>query len=187
MWGVHFPFYTNTRMGAQNKDGDRKMMVNAELYVRDLPGQLVGSLEPISMVDGNIVGVVHDREQKVNQRILVSVTFEVSSSRELEQLKAIWKSRDVIISKMGSVYETVTADYMLLGKFNAAYVDELIDRSSKIVKYESVDVSYTTNSSKGTRTAMITAELRSQSDRGRLDGFLEDCCGKDDVTLIRGL
>ena len=50
------------------------MMVNAELYVRDLPGQLVGSLEPISMVDGNIVGVVHDREQKVNNRILVSVT-----------------------------------------------------------------------------------------------------------------
>lgn len=37
------------------------MKVNAELYVRDLPGQLVGSLEPISMVSGNIMGVVHDR------------------------------------------------------------------------------------------------------------------------------
>lgn len=82
------------------------MMVNAELYVRDLPGQLVGSLEPISMVDGNIVGVVHDREQIVNQRILVSVTFEVSTSGQLDQLKAIWKSMDIIISKMGSVYET---------------------------------------------------------------------------------
>ena len=86
------------------------MMVNAELYVRDLPGQLVGSLEPISMVDGNIVGVVHDREQIVNQRILVSVTFEVSTSGQLDQLKAIWKSMDIIISKMGSVYETITTD-----------------------------------------------------------------------------
>ena len=54
------------------------MMVNAELYVRDLPGQLVGSLEPISLVDGNIVGVVHNREQMVNQRICVNVTFQIN-------------------------------------------------------------------------------------------------------------
>ena len=31
------------------------MIVNAELYVKDLPGQLVGSLEPIPLVDGNIM------------------------------------------------------------------------------------------------------------------------------------
>ena len=111
------------------------MMVNAELYVRDLPGQLVGSLEPISMVDGNIVGAVHDREQIVNHRILVSVTFEVSTSGQLDQLKAIWKSMDIIISKMGSVYETITTEYMVLGKFNAAYVDDLIDQASKIVNF----------------------------------------------------
>ena len=138
------------------------MMVNAELYVRDLPGQLVGSLEPISMVDGNIVGVVHDREQIVNQRILVSVTFEVSTSGQLDQLKAIWKSMDIIISKMGSVYETITTEYMVLGKFNAAYVDDLIDQASKIVNFESVDVGYSSNkSASGNRTALISAELLS--------------------------
>ena len=82
------------------------MHLNAELYVKDLPGQLVGSLEPISMVDGNIIGVVHDREKIVNQRILVSVTFEVANSKKLDELKSIWKSRDIFIResfKMKSV------------------------------------------------------------------------------------
>lgn len=164
------------------------MMVNAELYVRDLPGQLVGSLEPISMVDGNIVGVVHDREQTVNQRILVSVTFEVSTSGQLDQLKAIWKSMDIIISKMGSVYETVTTEYMVLGKFNAAYVDSLIDRASEIVVFESVDVGYSSNrSASSTRTALITAELRSTGDRDKLDSFFVQSCDRDGLMLVRGL
>ncbi len=164
------------------------MMVNAELYVRDLPGQLVGSLEPISMVDGNIVGVVHDREQKVNNRILVSVTFEVSTTRELDQLKAIWRSKDIVISKLGSVYETVTAEYMLLGKFGAAYVDDIIDNASKIVDFESVDVSYTSkNSADDSRTALITAELRNHEDRDKLDRFLFKSSERDGLMLIRGL
>ena len=164
------------------------MMVNAELYVRDLPGQLVGSLAPISMVDGNIVGVVHDREQIVNQRILVSVTFEVSTSGQLDQLKAIWKSMDIIISKMGSVYETITTEYMVLGKFNAAYVDDLIDQASKIVNFESVDVGYSSNkSASGNRTALISAELRCVEEMDKLDDFFVHSCDRDRLMLIRGL
>ena len=95
------------------------MLLNAELYVKDLPGQLVGSLEPISLVDGNIIGVVHDREKMVNHRILVSVTFEVSNAKKLEELKGIWKSKDIIISEMGSVYQTITREFLMVGKFNA--------------------------------------------------------------------
>jgi ACT domain-containing protein len=165
-----------------------QMMVNAELYVRDLPGQLVGSLEPISMVDGNIVGVVHDREQKVNNRILVSVTFEVGTTRDLDRLKAIWRSKDIIISKMGSVYETVTAEYMVLGRFGAAYVDDILDEAAKLVEFESVEVSYTSkNSEDESRTALVSAELRNHEDRDKLDKFLYDRTEKDGLMLIRGL
>ncbi|AGI48242.1 ACT-domain-containing protein, predicted allosteric regulator of homoserine dehydrogenase [Thermoplasmatales archaeon BRNA1] len=164
------------------------MMVSAELYVRDLPGQLVGSLEPISMVDGNIVGVVHDREQKLNDRILVNVTFEVDNNGQLEELKAIWKSMDILISKIGSVYKTFAMDYLILGKFNAAYMDELIDAAGKAVGIEDVEVSYSaSDKSSGKRTAMISAEVRSKEDIEALDSFFEDACKKAGLTLIRGL
>ncbi|MBO5599588.1 MAG: homoserine dehydrogenase [Candidatus Methanomethylophilus sp.] len=140
------------------------------------------------MVDGNIIGVVHDREKIVNKRILVSVTFEVENSRKLDELKSIWKSRDIIISKMGSVYETLTSEFMLVGAFNATYIENLIDEVSKIVHLESTDIVYSSNNqSKNQRTAMITAEVRSEADIDKLDEFFAMASEKDDMIYIRGL
>lgn len=163
------------------------MKVNAELYVRDLPGQLVGSLEPISMVNGNIVGVVHDREQKVNDRILMSVTFEVDTKDQLDELKEIWKSLDIQIAQMGSVVgKTYTMDYLFLGKFDAAYMDSLIEKASAVVHLASVNVGYTGDES-GKRTAMISTEVTERADIDALDAFFTEACNKDGHTLIRGV
>jgi len=163
------------------------MMVNAQLYVKDLPGRLVESLEPISLVNGNIVGVVHDREQIVNQRICIDVTFEVKNTSELDQLKAIWKSKDVQIAKIGSVYKTHTMEYMLVGKFKASFVESLIDEASSVVSFESVDVNYSSKNASSTRTAMISAELMSVEDLKKFDAFLADACKKSNIVYIRGL
>ncbi|MDR3074427.1 MAG: homoserine dehydrogenase [Candidatus Methanoplasma sp.] len=163
------------------------MMINAQLYVKDLPGRLVESLEPISLVNGNIVGVVHDREQIVNQRICIDVTFEIKGNQELDQLKEIWKSKDVLIAKIGSVYKTYTMEYMLVGSFTASFVETLIDEASKIISLESVDVTYSSGNAKSTRTAMISAELMSEKDLKRFDEFLADACRKSKIVYIRGL
>ena len=163
------------------------MMVNAQLYVKDLPGRLVESLEPISLVNGNIVGVVHDREQIVNQRICIDVTFEIKDTSELDRLKAIWKSKDVQIAKIGSVYKTHTMEYMLVGKFKASFVESLIDEASGVIAFESVDVNYSSKNASSTRTAMISAELLSESDLKNFDVFLADACKKSNIVYIRGL
>jgi ACT domain-containing protein len=163
------------------------MMVNAQLYVKDLPGRLVESLEPISLVNGNIVGVVHDREQIVNQRISIDVTFEVKGTPELDQLKDIWKKRDVLIAKIGSVYKTFTMEYMLVGKFKASFIESLIDEASDIISLESVDVTYSSSNASSARTAMISAELMSESDLKKFDAFLMGACKKSDIVYIRGL
>ena len=164
------------------------MLLNAELYVKDQPGQLVGSLEPISLVDGNIIGVVHDREKMVNHRILVSVTFEVSNAKKLEELKGIWKSKDIIISEMGSVYQTITREFLMVGNFNATYIENLLEEAATLVNLESTDVSYSfANRSTDKRTAMITAEVRTKQDLNKLDEFFSEACRKDNMLYIRGL
>jgi len=164
------------------------MKVNAELYVRDLPGQLVGSLEPISMVNGNIVGVVHDREQKVNDRILVSVTFEVQNTSQIDELKEIWKSMDVQIGQMGSVGKTYSMDYLILGNFTAAYIDDILNDASRTVRLASVDVGYTARDAKdGKRTAMISVPVNNRTDLDTLDDFFTKTCGKYGYIVIRGL
>jgi len=163
------------------------MMVNAQLYVKDLPGRLVESLEPISLVNGNIVGVVHDREQIVNQRICIDVTFEIKDTSELDKLKAIWRSKDVQIAKIGSVYKTITMEYMLVGKFKASFVESLIDEVSSLITLESVNVNYSSQNASSTRTAMITTELMSEGDLKKFDAFLADACKKSNIVYIRGL
>lgn len=163
------------------------MIVNAELYVKDLPGQLVGSLEPISVVDGNILGVVHNRERIVNHRICINITFEVEED-QLERLKQIWKSRDVIISKIGTAYETYTMDYLLIGDLDARYIERLINKASTIADLDAVDVSYTSKAGEySKRTGMLSVKTKSEEDLDRLDDFLDSECRKTGITYVRGV
>ena len=164
------------------------MIVNAELFVKDLPGQLVGSIEPISLIDGNIMGVMHDRERIVNHRICVNITFEVEGQNQLEALKKIWKSKDIIISKLGSVYQTYTMDYLLIGDIDAMYIEELMNKANSLVTMDAVDVRYSskTNSS-SKRTGLISVKTRSEEDLEKLDRFLDDECRTTNTIYVRGV
>ena len=164
-----------------------KMIVNAELYVKDLPGQLVGSLEPISMVDGNIMGVVHDREQIVNHRISLNVTFEVEDAAQLRKLEGIWKARDVIISSIGSVYKTYPMEYLLIGNLTASYIERLMDEASQMMNIVSMDIQYSSKNHDEKRTAMISVKMREEGDIDKLDKFLRSACREGAITYVRGL
>lgn len=162
------------------------MKVNAELYVRDLPGQLVGSLEPISMVSGNIMGVVHDRGQKVGDRILMSVTFEVKTPAQLEELKDLWKSMDVQIGRVGNAEKTYAMDYIIIGDLSGSAVDSILEDASKTVDLCSVSVGYSYGADRSKRSAIISTELRSRMDIAKLDAFFAGICEKNNMVLVKG-
>ncbi len=163
------------------------MLVNAELFVKDLPGQLVDSLEPISVVDGNIVGVVHNREKIVNQRICINITFEIEEG-QMDRLKGIWKANDVIISKIGSVTDTFTMDYMIIGDIDARYIEGLINRASTIADLDAVDVRYSSRTGDySKRTGMLSVKTNTRADLEKLDEFLVTECKKTGNTYVRGV
>jgi ACT domain-containing protein len=162
------------------------MKINADLYVKDIPGQLVGSLEPISAMNGNIVGVVHNREQVISGRIAVNVTFDIDLDK-VETLKKEWKSRDVIVARMGTAFEVFSMDYMLIGNVKASAIEEMINEVSESIDFESVDVEYSSKISSSTRTAMISAKVHSQQDLDTLDKFLSNSSKKAGFVYVRGL
>jgi ACT domain-containing protein len=163
------------------------MMVNADIFVKDVPGQLVGSLEPISSVDGNIVGVVHNRDNIVNGRIVVNITFEIGSTESLEKLKGIWKARDIVISQISSVIETFPMDYVLIGDISPSQIERLIQNAGKAVSLESADVRFSSKTSAKKRTAMISANVRNEDDIRKLDKFMISACKKANVVCVRGV
>ena len=164
-----------------------KMIVNADVFVRDVPGQLVGSLEPISLVDGNIVGVVHNRDTILNGRIGVNITFEIGSADDLERLKSIWKSRDVTISRMSSVVETIPSDYVLIGDIRPSDIEKLIAKAGKAAEVGSVGVRYSSKAGDEKMTAMISANVRSEDDLEKLNSFMTSSCKKMGVVCIRSV
>jgi len=163
------------------------MMVNADIFVKDLPGQLVGSLEPISLVDGNIVGVVHNRDSVMNGRIGVNITFEVTSSDALEMLKNIWKKKDIIISRISSVVETFPMDYVLIGQIVPSQIERILNNARKAVDIESVDVRYSSNASNTERTAMISVNVKSEESLAKMNAFMMSACKKANIVYIRGV
>lgn len=166
---------------------DGNMKVNADLYVKDVPGQLVGTLDPISMVDGNIVGVVHNREKVMDQRIGVNITFEIPSVENLERLKNIWKSKDVIISRMGSVVETYTMEYMLIGDVSASTVEKLLEKTKKKVDIDSLDLRISSKASSSKHAAMILAKVRKKEDIKKLDSIIASEFKNSEIVYIRGV
>ena len=162
------------------------MKINADIYVKDVPGTLVSSLEPISTLGGNIVGVVHNREQVVSGRISVNVIFNMDQ-KSLDALKKEWKARDIIIADFGEDFEIVSMDYMLIGDLSAAYIEDLIKKASKVVDLESVNMGYSSKLNTGSRTAMISANLKSKDDINKLSDFIADEAKKANLTFIMGV
>jgi ACT domain-containing protein len=164
------------------------MIVNAELYVKDMPGQLVGALDPVSLVDGNILGVVHNREQIVNHRICLNITFEVEDRAQLCRLRDIWKSKDIVISTLNSVYQTYTMDYMLIGQFDSSFIEGLINDASKTIEMDASDVRYTSKTGNtAKRTAMISVKTHSPEDLSKLDAYISGRCSDSGITYVRGV
>jgi ACT domain-containing protein len=163
------------------------MIVNAELFVKDHPGQLVGSLEPISLLDGNILEVVHNREKIVNHRICINVTFEVESQDQLCRLKDVWRSKDIIIARLGSVYQTYTMEYMLIGDFDGGMIEGLIAEAGAMMNLEATDVRYSSKGAVSKRTAMLAVKTRSEEDLDMMDRFLDRKCRESGITYVRGV
>lgn len=76
--------------------------INADLQLKDAPGQLLRALTPIAEVGGNIVGIAHERSNVINGKIVVKVVFDIESedlSIVLEKLR----KNDVEVMRIGEL------------------------------------------------------------------------------------
>lgn len=164
-----------------------KIRVNADLYVKDVPGQLVAALEPISVMEGNIVGVVHHRDQIMNDRIGINVTFDLADSERLDRLLSVWKERDVHISRIGSVVETFPLDYLLIGDISPSWLETMLDRIRDSLGIESLDIHYSAVTNTGNRTALIKAKLTNKENLRKAEQLINEIVKERDILAVRGL
>ena len=161
------------------------MLVTANIYVRDVPGQLVAALEPMSTVNANIIGVVHSRDQTISGRIAVDLTFDIDPDL-IETLKNIWVSKDMVVAKIGTVIDLHNTVFMVIGDVTASAMDDIMAAARDKLSIEACDIRLSSSSS-GNNTALVTASVKSEEDLVALEDIISKECRSKGFTFIRGV
>lgn len=163
------------------------MKVNVDLSLMDIPGQLVGALEPISANDGNIIGVVHHHDVMVGGRIAVNVTFEVRTDKSLERIMEVWEGSNVIVVKMDAVYESYPLQYLLVGDISSREIEALTHGMESMEGVASLDIRITGSLTSGSRAAMVTGRVTREGSLETVEQFFRQHAENGGYMLIRGL
>ncbi|HID26938.1 MAG TPA: amino acid-binding protein, partial [Methanosarcinales archaeon] len=91
------------------------MRVSMDLELKDIPGQLILAIQPISEFKGNIVSVIHHREKKTPRgTVPVQIVFEIDSAN-LEKLNKKLKENGIIIARVGEERLIEKGSVVLIG------------------------------------------------------------------------
>jgi ACT domain-containing protein len=163
------------------------MRVNVDLRLKDVPGQLIKALEPISLNEGNIVGVIHNHEQVTGGRISVNVTFEYRDQHSLDAIFAAWKERGVEVAKMGEIYRTYGAEYLLVGELTQSTLRSITESIEKMDGIETLDLQYSLSTSTANKSVLLLVNVRKKEKLKEIDDLLQNGSEQNDFLIIRGM
>ncbi len=115
------------------------MRITMDLELKDIPGQLVNALAPISDSGGNIVSVVHHHEKRTPRgTIPIQVTFDIAEG--LEDLKFKLESRDIAIIRVNEAKLLEHRTIILVGHIIHSDIRDTIDQIDRTGFAEVVDL-----------------------------------------------
>ena len=104
------------------------MQVSMKLEMKDAPGQLVAALQPISEVGGNIIAVIHQRDEKAeDDKLGVQIVLEIQDDR-LNELIARIKDKGVNVVRIGKRRLLYTQTVIMIGHIMHTDLGDTVDR-----------------------------------------------------------
>ncbi|KQC07578.1 MAG: amino acid-binding protein [Methanolinea sp. SDB] len=99
-----------------------------KLEMKDAPGQLVAALQPISEVGGNIIAVIHQRDEKAeDDKLGVQIVLEIQDDR-LNELIARIKNKGVNVVRIGKRRLLYTQTVIMIGHIMHTDLGDTVDR-----------------------------------------------------------
>jgi ACT domain-containing protein len=108
------------------------MKVGLDIVLKDVPGQLVLALGPISKFGGNIISIVHEREAVKGGRIPIRVNIEVEGTDSLKKIIKELEKEDIWVSKAGEIKKKEKITFVLIGHIVDTDLRDTIDRMHEI-------------------------------------------------------
>jgi len=122
-------------------------MINLEVKIPDTPGSLIELIKPISQNGGNIHGILHFHDRKINNMIPVNINFElIEDIKEvsLQNIKLELKEKNIQIVNVSFGIERQNIIILLTGHvFGTDILDTLQRLASQNIRVLELHAKFT--------------------------------------------
>ena len=160
------------------------MIVSMTLELKDIPGQLVLALSPISELHGNIMSVVHQHEEKTPRgTIPVQITFEIDQSLLDELIERLEKS-GVGVARVGEERLRSSVSVILIGHIIHSDIGDTIDKIDSTGFAEVVDLSLSMPAIEKTSSAYLVINAVGEKELKNALEILRNVSKQKDLLMI---
>jgi ACT domain-containing protein len=163
------------------------MKIGLDIVLKDVPGQLVKALEPISRFGGNIISIVHEREAIKGGRVPIRVNIEVESTENLKKIIKELEKRDIWVSKAGEVKKKEKITVVLIGHIVDTDLRDTVDRMNEIKGVMVADVALAMPHPDKESSARMDIELSSGAKIKTAMKRLDEIAGGKKLAVIKSL
>jgi ACT domain-containing protein len=112
------------------------MKFDLTLGLVDRPGQLIKALEPIAKNGGNIISILHDREEVTIGNVPVSLVVDFPATRNYEKAKEELVLVGISIIKSEQIIEKSNITFILIGRLDIKKIAEIEIEGVRITDLE---------------------------------------------------
>ena len=160
------------------------MIVSMTLELKDIPGQLVLALSPISELHGNIMSVIHQHEEKTPRgTIPVQITFEIDQSLLDELIERLEKS-GVGVARVGEERLRSSVSVILIGHIIHSDIGDTIDKIDSTGFAEVVDLSLSMPAIEKTSSAYLVINAVGEKELKNALEILRNVSKQKDLLMI---
>ena len=159
------------------------MRITMDLELKDIPGQLVNALVPISDAGGNIVSVVHHHAKRTPRgTIPIQVTFDFEGS--LDALKFSLESRDIKIARVNEAKLLEHRTVLIVGHIIHSDIRDTIDQIDQTGYAEVVDLAMSMPGINLKSSARIGISAEGKEEARKAMNLMREIARKKDLLVI---
>jgi ACT domain-containing protein len=163
------------------------MRISMDIELKDIPGQLVLALKPVSDFGGNILSVLHQRDKKTpSGRIPVQLVLEIEE-RGLDRLVERLKERGVNVVRIGKERLEESMVVLLIGHIVHSDIRETIDSIDGTGFAEVVELSLSMPGVDKKSSASVTLSAIGKEELKEAFDILERTADKKGIMVISAI
>jgi len=163
------------------------MQVSMKLEMKDTPGQLVSVLTPISQCGGNIIAVIHQRDQDSDSGVLdVQIVLDLPEGR-LDDLVGQIKKRGVTITRIGKERLFLQRSLLMIGHIMHTDISDTVDQIDRTGFAEVAELSLVMPAISERSSARITLKTATAADMNSAVTLLRKVSEKKEILIVEPL